>query len=192
MKRIGTIILAIILCLSLAVCFTGCKKGDTSSTPSEIEVALFEAPKDYVSVVQVKINPTVNLYLDKDSKILAVEYVNADAKETYDKIEKDLVGVSLEAAMDLVVKTAADEGYLKENKEISIDVIENKSEEIKDTQILKTVKETVKTTLDEKKIEITINIYIGGKDATAEVKAEEDKIAADRLQLIKPLQIKPL
>lgn len=34
----------------------------------------FVAPEGYVSVVQVTINPTVNLYLDGEEKILAVEH----------------------------------------------------------------------------------------------------------------------
>ena len=180
MKKLISIILAVTLCLSLAVCFAGCKKEDVASTPSEVEVVKFEAPTNYASVVQVKINPTVNLYLDKGGNILAVEYVNKDAKDTYEAIEKNLIGASFDVAMDLVVEKAEEKGFLAENKEISIDVIENKLEEVKETEILRTAQKTVKATLDEKKIEITINIYIGGKDATAEVKAVEDKEAADK------------
>ena len=180
MKKVLSILLALVLCFSLAVCFTGCKKEDVASTPSEVEVVKFEAPTDYASVVQVKINPTVNLYLDKDGKILAVEYVNSDAKDTYEAIEKNLIGASFEVAMDLVVEKAEEKGFLADNKEISIDVIENKVEEVKETEILRTAQKTVKQVLDEKKIEITINIYIGGKDAAAEIKAEDDKAAADK------------
>lgn len=180
MKKLISIILAVTLCLSLAVCFAGCKKKDVASTPSEVEVVKFEAPTNYASVVQVKINPTVNLYLDKGGNILAVEYVNKDAKDTYEAIEKNLIGASFDVAMDLVVEKAEEKGFLAVNKEISIDVIENKLEEVKETEILRTAQKTVKATLDEKKIEITINIYIGGKDATAEVKAVEDKEAADK------------
>ncbi len=180
MKKLLSIILAVTLCLSLAVCFAGCKKEDVASTPSEVEVVKFEAPTNYASVVQVKINPTVNLYLDKGGNILAVEYVNKDAKDTYEAIEKNLIGASFDVAMDLVVEKAEEKGFLAKNKEISIDVIENKLEEVKETEILRTAQKTVKATLDEKKIEITINIYIGGKDATAEVKAVEDKEAADK------------
>lgn len=180
MKKVLSILLALVLCFSLAVCFTGCKKEDVASTPSEVEVVKFEAPTDYASVVQVKINPTVNLYLDKDGNIIAVEYVNKDAKDTYEAIENNLIGASFEVAMDLVVEKAEEKGFLADNKEISIDVIENKLEEVKETEILRTAQKTVKQVLDEKKIEITINIYIGGKDAAAEVKAEDDKAAADK------------
>lgn len=135
----------------------------------------FVAPKEYFSVVQVTINPTVNLYLDANEVVLAVEYVNADAKESYKKIEDQLVGASLDKSVDLVVKTAAEDGYLKNNKEVKVDVVEAKEE--KQTQILTVALAAAEKTLVENKIEAEVVVLSEGK----EIAKEELATPVDRL-----------
>ena len=69
MKKYLRIILATCLCLSFIFLVAGCAKEDKKDKKEEA----FTAPYGYVSVIQVKINPTVNLYISEDEIILAVE-----------------------------------------------------------------------------------------------------------------------
>ncbi len=154
MKKLVTTIIAICLCFTLAVSFVGCgKKGK--------ETGDFVPPTDYVSVVQITINPTVNLYLDSNQVILAVEYLNSDAKNSYEKIEDTLVGATLETGVDLVIETAAADGYLVENKEVTINIVETKAEDTNNI-ILKTANDAAKSALQEIQIEATVNVLDKG------------------------------
>jgi hypothetical protein len=121
MKKCLSVLL--VICL-LAALFTGCSNSKDNSPE-----ASFVAPDNYVSVVQITINPTVNLYLDASDIILALEYVNEDAKECYSKVEKEIVGQKLEAAVDKVVATANSDGYFAKNNVLTIGVVESKAPE---------------------------------------------------------------
>lgn len=141
----------------------------------------FTAPENYASVVQVTINPTVNLYLDAQQVILAVEYVNEDAKECYQKIETQLVGAKLNDGVNNVIATAKTEGYLQENKKITIDVVETKQEADKFT-ILTAVTESSKTYMAENNIEAEVLL-------TEETQKElDDKIAAEEKEAKNPIK----
>lgn len=154
MKRIAVSVLAMILCFGMLLSFAGC--GDKEET--------FTPPENYVSVVKVTINPTVNLYLDAEKTILAVEYVNADAKESYEKIEKDLVGAPLEKGVTLVVETAAADGYLAENKQVSVDVVEVK--DVAADEIAAVAENGVKAAVENKKLDVTVNVLANGAAVT--------------------------
>lgn len=174
MKKCIGYILTIAILLALVLCGCG-KKNDKEK---EKETAAFAAPKEYASVVQVTINPTVNLYLDKDEKILAVEYVNADAKECYSKVESKLVGSKLEDGVNMVIETAEADGYLAKNKEVTIDVIETKQTEQK-LEILSVATEAAKTFISEKKIEAEV-VLTKATQKEVDDKAAADKAAADK------------
>ena len=174
MKKYISYILTIAILLTLVLCGCG-KKNDKEK---EKETAAFTAPKKYASVVQVTINPTVNLYLDEDEKILAVEYVNTDAKECYSKVESKLVGSKLEDGVNMVIETAEADGYLAKNKEVTIDVIETKQAEQK-LEILSVATEAAKTFISEKKIEAEV-VLTKATQKEVDDKAAADKAAADK------------
>ncbi len=166
MKKCLSGVLAI--CCVLTFVFCGCKE----------ETVEFTAPAEYASVVQVTINPTVNLYLDANEVILAVEYVNADAKECYEKIETELVGSNLTAGLNAVIETAEADGFLEKNKTVTIDVVEAKQED-KKLEILNTATDSVKNFITEKKIQAEVVLT---ETAQKEIndKAAADKAAAEK------------
>ncbi|MBR3594392.1 MAG: hypothetical protein IKL44_06955 [Clostridia bacterium] len=161
--------LCLVLALCLTVCLLFCACGKKSETK---EPEVFTAPEGYVSVVQVTINPTVNLYLDADEVILAVEYVNDDAKECYEKIEKDLVGSKLADGVENVIKTAEADGYLDENKAVTIDVVESKVADEK-LDILSVATTAADTYIAENKIEAEVKLTEETKKEVEEKEAEE-------------------
>lgn len=174
MKKYISYILTIAMLLTLVLC--GCGKKNDKETDKE--TAAFTAPKKYASVVQVTINPTVNLYLDEDEKILAVEYVNNDAKECYSKVESKLVGSKLEDGVNMVIETAEADGYLAKNKEVTIDVIESKKADQK-LEILSVATEAAKTFISEKEIEAEV-VLTKSTQKEVDDKAAADKAAADK------------
>jgi len=178
MKKSLISVLVIIAMIALALCGCGKKEKEVKQ-----DAPAFKAPQDYVSVVQVKINPTINLYLNAEDVILAVEYVNADAQKSYSGIENKLVGSKIADGVNAVMEKAQADGYLKENKEVTIDVIEAKKAERK-VEILTVAKESAETFITEKKIEAKVVLTQSAQkevdDKAAADKAAADKAAADK------------
>lgn len=174
MKKCLVCVLSI--CILFAFVFSGCAK------PTEQPKA-FVAPDNYVTVVQVTINPTVNLYLDDKDVILAVEYVNDDAKECYEKVETQLVGSKLENAVNIVIDTAAEDGYFAENNKVTIDIVEAKQED-KKLSVITTATDTVKSAMAEKQIQAEVTLSDNAQkvvdDKAAADKAEADRLAAEK------------
>lgn len=193
------IITCSVITLVLALILGGCGKKEpvsqgpenqtqqTEATQNQIQntqpTNQFVAPEGYVSVVQVTINPTVNLYLDGEEKILAVEYVNEDAKDCYKKMESQLVGAKLEDGVKAVIEAAAEDGYLQENQKVTIDVVQTQEED-KKIDLLTGVQEAAKTFMTEQSIAAEVTF-------TDEVQKEiDDKIAADQAAAQKELEDK--
>lgn len=158
MKQFLSLLLVLTMGIGLLLFLSGCDR------PAEDG---FEKPAQYASVIQVTINPTVNLYLDTNNVILAVEYVNSDAADTYQAIETKLVGANLESGMDLVIKTAVEKGYLAQNKEVKVDLVEAK-ETVAQTQVLKTAVTAIESTLAEKEIAGTVTAMTKGETVSKE------------------------
>jgi len=181
MKKLVALFLVLALCLSLCACGKGGNEGDSSQAGGS---NAFVKPENYVSVVQVVINPTVNLYLDANKVILAVEYVNDDAKTCYQKVEQNLVGSELENGINLVIETAQTDGFLKKNKAVTIDVVETKQAD-KKLELLTSATNSAKTFISEKKIEAQVKVTEAAQkeldDKAAADKAAADKAEADRL-----------
>lgn len=164
------------VCLLTAFVLSGCSKTNEQSSS-------FVPPQNYVTVIQVAINPTVNLYLDVQEVILAVEYVNADAKECYEKVESQLIGSNLENALDVVIEAAAADGYFSENKKITIDIVEAIQED-KKLSAIQTANDTAKSVIYEKQIEAEVTLTEKAQkvvdDKIAADKAEEDRLANEK------------
>lgn len=62
------------------------------------DVAALLKNAKYVAVIYVKINPEFNIYLDQDENVVALECLNADAKDAYGK--KSFAGKSLDETLD--------------------------------------------------------------------------------------------
>ncbi|MBO4982037.1 MAG: hypothetical protein J6C84_09110 [Lachnospiraceae bacterium] len=128
--------------LPAAVCslalLTGCGSSETLAEPPQnksgetimetITEAITETPptespagedvtrSDYVTVVEITINPKVALYVAADGSVVKVEYLNEDARNAFSDLV--LVGESLEDAVSRIVDTAVQEGYLTDGKMI--------------------------------------------------------------------------
>ena len=174
MKKYISYIVTVTILLALVLC--GC--GKKIEKDNEKEKLAFTAPENYASVVQVAINPTVNLYLDEDEKILAVEYVNVDAKECYSKAENKLVGSKLEDGIKVVIETAETGGYFAKNKAVTIDVIEAKQADQKQA-ILSVAVNVAENFIIDKKMDVEV-VLVKQTQQELDDKAAADKAAADK------------
>lgn len=89
------LIIAIVICLMLivgVVCLLNIRTKDKIFT-----------------TITLDINPSVEINLNKNNKVISVKALNKDAK---DIVSKDLKGKSLDAAIDSITKNVIDKGYV--------------------------------------------------------------------------------
>ena len=75
---------------------------------------------DYAYRLHITINPEFRLYLDEQSKVVAVACLNQDAEDLFS--ERDLMGMDLEKAMPVIIQQAVTKEYLADGKNITIDL----------------------------------------------------------------------
>ena len=75
---------------------------------------------DYAYRLHITINPEFRLYLDEQSKVVAVTCLNQDAEDLFS--ETDLTGMDLEKAMPVIIQQAVAKEYLADGKNITIDL----------------------------------------------------------------------
>ena len=131
MKRVLSAFLAILLLLGLAACG---KQPATTPEPSTSAVTGFVPPDNYVSVLVVSINPQFRLYLDADGMVLAAEPMNEDAKAMEEKLA--VTNKNVQDAITNLVTAAKDQGFVKEDAKISVQLTESKNPEIDSNTLL--------------------------------------------------------
>ena len=138
----------LILSVMLAVGLTGCGKEENLETTELIEsgneeLEITEASKEKteentepgsteelpqasdrvygkecMGVLTISINPEVDLEIDEDGNVLSVVFRNEDAETAYKNLS--LEGIQAEEAVKVVVETAYEKGYLKDDGEVTL------------------------------------------------------------------------
>ncbi|MBQ2940264.1 MAG: hypothetical protein IJE00_07850 [Clostridia bacterium] len=120
MKKILAFLLAMILMFALVACGNSGNGDQTGGTTT----TAFVKPENYAAVLQLTVNPQFRLYLDAAGVVLAVEYANADALSL--KNEMTVVSAGYEAAITTILTTANDEGMVKTDAVVQLELIEKK------------------------------------------------------------------
>ena len=129
----------------------------TETFSDENEIRTESAPvAEYASIVEVTINPELRLYLGADSEVLAVEYLNTDARDAYEQL--DLIGKSVDACMEEVVTAAIEQHYLESGETVTVNVVEVKDENIDETTICNVCYEAVQQAATEKEVAAVIKV----------------------------------
>lgn len=142
-KRILLLLSLLALLLMTCSCAgepTATVSGTVSTAASEAEPA-FTPPENYATVVRVTINPEFNLYLDSTEEVLAVEAVNADAEQLMDRIR--FAGRKVDGVVQDIVATAIDDGFLKNEGAVNVEIIQTELDEIAIKDILTHAEEAV-------------------------------------------------
>lgn len=165
----------------------------TSATPDDSAVGQDvkeSARPDYVMVVQLTINPKMNLYLDVDGGVVDVEYLNEDAQNAFSDI--DVTGISLKDAVSMIVDVSADKGYLSEGKTISVDIMEpsfgETLQESLSGEISQKLEEEVQAAVWETLAErqFTVTLEINGENVEETVNTGETGNAGDPVDPVDP------
>ncbi len=96
----------------------------TTEEPSGTDIGeITENPsRDYSGethgVLNISINPEVEFEIDENGLVTKVIYLNEDARDAY--IGLALEGIPVKEAIELVVKTADEKGYLKDGNDVSV------------------------------------------------------------------------
>ncbi len=116
-------------------------------------------PETYACTIRVSINPQVLLYLDEGFQVIGICHENEDAIDAYG--EKELVGLSLEDAVDTLIVTAEEKGYLKEEATVSITLEEvADTTVITDDTVLRAARDTAKEALEKTEKEVAVETVI--------------------------------
>lgn len=163
MKKVAVCVLAVVLLLML---FTACgAKQDaapqtttTTTTTTTATETVFEKPADYASVVLVTINPQFKLYLDADGAVLAVEPVNADAKQVAEKMTVKTGEIA--TVVDDLITAANDDGFVKQDVTVNIEVAEVRNETVNTATVLETLKNTVESEMQELDVQADVKTTV--------------------------------
>ncbi len=105
MKKLGSFWGILLSFCMLCISLFGCATTTTSSTASAEEL----------SYVSMRINPEIELVVDEDGEVVAVNAVNEDGETVLTQI--DLIGMTVEAAGEAFTATATELGFLDVNSE---------------------------------------------------------------------------
>lgn len=152
----------------------------TSEQPTEVVLAETEIvseteeasidiiPETFSYTMVVQINPLVELYFDENNMVIGVAYLNQDAVDAYEQL--DIVGNDLDTSMGMIVTAAIEQGYVKEEATVSIEIAQV-GEDITeiDTNILiessQVASETIATMMGE---DATVMVEISVSDVVTE------------------------
>lgn len=95
-------------------------EGYAESVPTEELTQSSERvfSEDCIGVFTISINPEVELGIDKSGNVLSVVFRNEDAETAYKDLS--LEGMAARDAMRLIVETANEKGYLKDDEEVTL------------------------------------------------------------------------
>ena len=119
-----------------------------------------------VTTITMDINPSIEINLNKEDKVVSVKALNEDSKKILS--DKDFKGNSLEETMDKVVGSLIDEGYLKEESNIILINVESSNKKVS-TNVEKIVNKTVSNN------KIKCEVIVQSIEVTDEIKELADK-----------------
>lgn len=134
------------------------------------------------SVIMLDVNPSLTLSVDADEKVLSAEALNDDAKEILGSME--LEGTSLEVAVNAIIGSMLQKGYLGDMQNAVLVSVEN-SDAARGEELQKKVSRTIEAAMENDSVEaavLTQNVSAG--DAELAGLAEKYDISMGKAALI--------
>ena len=150
----------------------------TEQTAAAEEQAEITDPEtlDYAYRLHITINPEFRLYLDEQSKVVAVACLNQDAEDLFS--ETDLTGMDLEKAMPVIIQQAVAKEYLADGKNITID-LEKSTESGQVDTVEQVIAAAVTAELKEQGVDAVLELQDAGTPVAIE---ETDTGVGDTVQ----------
>ena len=120
---------------------------------------------DYAYRLHITINPEFRLYLDEQSKVVAVACLNQDAEDLFS--ETDLTGMDVEKAMPVIIQQAVEKEYLADGKNITID-LEKSTESGQADTVEQVIAAAVTTELKEQGVDTVLELQDAGTPVVIE------------------------
>lgn len=170
MRKISCLVLVLVV---LGLCACGNKEDSMTPVTETNSIEMTENNEDrkeensdnadnFLSIVKVKINPEMDIYLDSFKNITYVEYVNDDARKFAEAISdsgEELVGRPFLTGLEIVLNSAIDSGYLKENADVDISLDEiSINYEADYEKVLEGVDDVVQNVISEKGMDFHCNV----------------------------------
>ncbi|MBE6036393.1 MAG: hypothetical protein E7223_02075 [Clostridiales bacterium] len=112
MKKMIALVLAMILCFSLASCSSGGANPQGSNDPNQTDKA------EYVAAIHFTINPEFELQLDSSNSVVNLECLNDDAEKLFS--DADIIGMDGLAAIDVLLTTVFSSGVVSEAVTVNV------------------------------------------------------------------------
>ena len=164
-NKLGIIIFGIILVAILIVVGFFVIKDAKSGKVEEVKIA---------STITLDINPSIEINLDKDEKVINVIALNDDAK---DLVNDEYTGKSLDNVITNITETLIEKGYAKEKIVILLNTKGNISSS--------TIQNIITSTLETKKIDS--EIIVQNTSANASANAKKYNISESKASLIEEI-----
>lgn len=118
MNRIIALITAAVICLCFAACGSSEAYGTGQQEKSDSAVVLqlkgkITVKENCVAIIRIQMNPAIDIYLDKDNYVLAVEGINEDAQQLLAGI--NVIGWNGMDAIVELVSAVFTGGFIKED-----------------------------------------------------------------------------
>lgn len=120
---------------------------------------------DYAYRLHITINPEFRLYLDEQSKVVAVTCLNQDAEDLFS--ETFLTGMDVEKAMPVIIQQAVAKEYLADGKNITID-LEKSTESGQADTVEKVIAAAVTAELKEQGVDAVLELQDAGTPVAIE------------------------
>ncbi len=134
------------------------------------------------SVVNVDVNPSIELTANKSDKVLEVNAINVEAKKVVKNL--DLKGIDLDTAVSAIIGSCLQNGYLKEGAENEILISVKNDDKAHAKALEKNINAQIATKLNNKKAKATvINQQIVEDDKALEL-AQKNNISLGRASFI--------
>lgn len=142
----------------------------------------YVTPTDYVTI---DINPSVELVTNRFNKVIRINPLNEDGSKLVDRIK--LNNKNIDEAVNLLIKSANEEGYLTQELENQVLVTVCSKNEEKSKEMETKLEAVVKNELKEEKAEST-SVTTQSVDMESHEQAEKLGISSGKMNLIQKLE----
>jgi len=144
---------------------------------------VYATPTSYICV---DINPSIEVGINAFDKVISVEALNEDGQAVLDELGR-IKGMKLDAAVELIVDEAIDQGYIEESDASFVQLTAVTDDEDKASRLLKDAEEGTRAALDENEAQAEV-----GQAAISQARAAEAKaygISPGKLNLLQKLWV---
>ena len=138
MKKLLSTVASLLLCVMIAMTYIGCSESTTKTQAS--------------SFVSIDINPSIELTLDQNDKVLSVRGTNEDGQVLLYG-ETGLVGLDIEDAISKITDLAVELGYISEDNKV-VDTSVTSKVQNDETELLNKINAKITAKARDKGIEI--------------------------------------